>query len=161
VGPCHRCRSQYLIAVPEVISDNPSLQEILWNFSRYKNKKQRLTLSENPHFYADLPTSPDAYEDGVEINPTEDFQHTDVFYVLIDRPNLVCIMTDQDTRYFGNFWCPQNAVIFKGLGVLFYLFFLCLMSCQTSVGGSRVNVLSRHLSQAQSVGYARSPPSPP
>ncbi|KAI0276961.1 hypothetical protein BGY98DRAFT_662772 [Russula aff. rugulosa BPL654] len=24
-------------------------------------------------------------------------------------------MTDQDTRYFGNFWCPQNAVIFKDI----------------------------------------------
>lgn len=127
---CHaidyRSRSQYLISVPEVISDNPSLQEILWNFSRLKNKKQRLTLSENPHFYADLPTSPEAYGDGVEIDPTEDFQHADTFYVLTDRPSLVCITTDQDTRYFGNFWCPQNAVIFKGLGILFYLFISCV-----------------------------------
>jgi hypothetical protein len=118
--------SQHLISVPEVISDNPSLQEILWNFSRLKNKKQRLTLSENPHFYADLPTSPEAYGDGVEIDPTEDFQHADTFYVLTDRPSLVCITTDQDTRYFGNFWCPQNAVIFKGLGCLFYLFISCV-----------------------------------
>ena len=124
--PHHRCASQYLISVSEVISDNPSLQEILWNFSRFKNKKQRLTLRENPHFYANLPTSPEAYGDGVEINPTEDFQHEDVFYVLTDRPNLVCITTDQDTRYFGNFWCPQNAVIFKGLGVLFYVFISCV-----------------------------------
>jgi len=145
-----------------VISDDPSLQEILWNFSRLKNRKQRLILRENPHFYADLPTSPEAYGDGVEIDPTEDFQHADMFYVLTDRPSLVCITTDQDTRYFGNFWCPQNAVIFKGLGVcVLFIYFPCLMSCQTSAGGSRVNVSSRHLSQAQSVGYARSSPCPP
>lgn len=103
------------IVVKQVISDNPSLQEILWNFSRLKNKKQRLTLRENPHFYADLPTSLEAYGDGIKIDPTEDFQHADTFYVLTDRPNLVCITTDQDTRYFGNFWCPQNAVIFKDI----------------------------------------------
>jgi hypothetical protein len=121
--PRHRCRFQYLICIPEVISDNPNLQEILWNFSRLKNKKQRLTLRENPHFYADLPTLPEAYGDGVEIDPTEDFHHADTFYVLTDKPSLVCVTTDQDTRYFGNFWCPQNAVIFKGLGVIFiYLF---------------------------------------
>ena len=119
-------RSQYLISVLEVISDNPSLQEILWNFSRFRNKRQRLTLRENPHFYADLPTLSEAYKDGVEIDPTEDFQHADIFYVLTDRPSLVCITTDQDTRHFGNFWCPQNAVIFKGMGVLFYLFISCV-----------------------------------
>jgi len=122
-GSRHRCRSQYLIPVPEMLSDNPSLQEILWNFSRIKEEKQRLSLRENPHFYTDFPTSPEAYLDGVEIEPTEDFRHADKFYILTDRPSLVCIMTDQDTKYFSNFWCPQNAIIFKGLGVLFRFLF--------------------------------------
>ena len=101
-----------------MLSDSPSLQEILWNFSRFKDKKKRLTLMQNPHFYAELPTSPEAYGDSVEINPTEDFRHADEFYILTDKPNLVYIMTDQVSRSFGNFWCLKNAIIFKGLGVL-------------------------------------------
>jgi hypothetical protein len=104
--------------VPELLGSNPSLQEILWNFSRSKDEKQRLTLRENPHFYAELPTSPDAYGDSVRIDPTEDFRHANKFYVLTDKPELVYIMTDQVLRSFGNFWCPKNSIIFKGLGVL-------------------------------------------
>ena len=98
-----------------VLSNSPSLQEILWNFSRFKDEKQRLTLRDNPHFYADLPTTPEAYGDNVAIEPTEDFRHSDEFYVLTDRLELVHIMTDRDWQSFGNFWCPQNAIIFKGL----------------------------------------------
>jgi hypothetical protein len=107
-----------LIYVPEVLGDSPSLQEILWNFSRFKDKKQRLTLMQNPHFYAELPTSPEAYGDSVEINPNEDFRHADEFYILTDNPKLVYIMTDQVSRSFGNFWCPKITIIFKGSGVL-------------------------------------------
>ena len=136
-----------------MLSDSPSLQEILWNFSRFKDKKQHLTLKQNPHFYAELPTSPEAYGDSVEINPTEDFRHADEFYILTDKPKLVYIMTDQVSQSFGNFWCPKNAIIFKGLGVLSCLFFpLFLMSCQTSVGGLWGEESSRNLSQAHPVG---------
>jgi hypothetical protein len=159
--PRYRCRSQYLIPVPELLGSSPSLQEILWNFSRFKGEKQRLTLRKNPHFYAELPTSPEAYGDSVKIDPTEDFRHANKFYVLIDKPELVCIMTDQVLQYFGNFWCPKNAIIFKGLGFLFLVFPLFLMSSQTSVGGSGAGASSRHLSGAHTVGSASDSRCPP
>jgi hypothetical protein len=76
-----------------------------------------LTLRDNPHFYAKLPTSPDAFGDSIKIDPTEDFRHADIFYVLVDKPQLVHIMTDQVSQSFGNFWCPKNAIIFKGFGL--------------------------------------------
>jgi hypothetical protein len=120
--PCYRYRSQYLIPVPVLLSNNPSLQEILWNFSRFKDEKHRLTLRNNPHFYAELPTSPEAYGDSVTIDPTEDFRHTDECYVLTDKTEFVYIMTDQVLQIFGNFWCLNNAIIFKGLGVLLFFY---------------------------------------
>ena len=113
--PRYQCRSWYLKLVPVVLSNSPSVQEILWIFSRFKDKKQRLTLRDNPHFYVNLPTTPEAYEDNVKIDPTEDFRHSNEFYVLSDKPELVHIMTDRDWLSVGNFWCPQSAIIFKGL----------------------------------------------
>ena len=107
--------------MPEVLSDNPSLQEILWNFSCFNDEKKRLNLKDNPHFYAELPTSPETYREGVKIDPIEDFRHANEFYVLRSKLDLVHIMTDRvsDWQSFGNFWCPHNAIIFKGLGILF------------------------------------------
>jgi hypothetical protein len=114
---CHaiRCFSKYLIPVPVVLSNSPSIQEILWRFSSFKDKKKRLTLRQNPHFYVKLPTSPEEYGDSVKIDPTEDFQHADRFYVLTDKLEHVYIMTDRISKSFSNFWCPQNAIVFKGL----------------------------------------------
>ena len=86
----------------EMLSNHPNLQEVLWNFSCLKDKK-RLTLVENPHFYAELPASPEAYVDNVKIDPTEDFGHADKFYVLTDKPEPIHIMTDQVSWSFGNF----------------------------------------------------------
>ena len=103
----------------EMLSNHPNLQEVLWNFSCLKDEEKRLTLVEHPHFYAELPASPEAYVDNVKIDPTEDFGHTDKFYVLTDKPEPIHIMTDQVSRSFGNFWCPKTALIFKGLGVVF------------------------------------------
>ena len=120
--PHYQYHSQYLISVPEWLSNSPSIQEILWNFSRSKDEKRRLTLRENPHFYAELPTSPEAYGDSIRINPTEDFRYSGKFYVLINKPELVYIMTNQVLWSLGNFWCPNGAIIFKGLDVLFCLF---------------------------------------
>ena len=123
---CHAiyrlCHTQYLILVPELLSKNPSLEEILWSFCRFQDEKHRLTLRDNPYFYAELPTSPEAYGGGVKFDPTEDFQHSNKFYVLTDKPEPVHIMTDRASQSFVNFWCPKNAVIFKGLSVLFYIF---------------------------------------
>lgn len=119
----------------EVVSDSPSIQEILWNFSCFKDEKKRLTLRENPHFYAKLPTSPESYKDSIKIDPTKNFRNADEFYVLTDRSELVYIMTDWALQPFGNFWRPQNAIIFKGLAGFFFSPPVFLMSCQTYVGG--------------------------
>jgi hypothetical protein len=102
-----------------VLSDSPSLQEILWNFSRFKDEKQRLTLRDNPHFYSD-PISLEARRDSLKIDPTDDFRHADKFYVLTDKPEPLYIVTDWGLQSFGNFWCLQNAVIFKGFASFFY-----------------------------------------
>jgi hypothetical protein len=159
--PRRRCRSQYLIHVPERLSDSPSLQEILWNFSRFKDEKQRLTLMKNPHFYEELPTSPEAYGDSVKIDPTEDFRHANEFYVLTDKPELVYIMTDQVLRTYGNFWCPKDAIIFKGLCVFVLFCSPFLMSGETSVGGSWGGTSSRNLSQERTVDSVSDPWCPP
>jgi hypothetical protein len=141
--PRYRCCSQYLILVSEFLSDRPSIQEILWNFSRFKDEKMRLTLRENPHFYTRLPMLPEEYEDRVEVYPTKDFEYV-IFHVLTDKPEPVHVMTDSQS--FGNFWCPKNAIIFKGLGTLFLFSPLYLMYCQTSVGCSGGKPSSRSLS---------------
>ena len=139
--------------MPEVLSNEPSLQEILWNFSRFKDEKQRLTLGDNPHFYSELPTSLEAYMDSLEIDPTDDFWHADKFYVLTDKPEPLYIVTDRSSQSFGNFWRPQNAIIFKGFGVFFYFISsLFLMSCQTSMGDSGERASSGHLSEAHTMG---------
>ena len=153
-------KSQYLIHVPVKLNRSPSIQEILWNFNCLEDEKQRLTLKDNPHFYAELPTSSEAYGDSVQIDPTEDFWHDDEFYVLTDKPEVVHIKTGQVSQFFGNFWCPQDAIIFKGLGVLF-LYTAFLMSFQTSVGGSGEKASLRHLPEAHpagSVSGSRCPP---
>ena len=103
-----------------MLNENPSLAEILWNFSHFKDER-RLTLKQNPHFYSYLPASPEAYGGEFEIEPTEDFQHANKFYVLTDRPGLVYIKTDQYSQCFGNSWCPNSAIIFKGERILFSL----------------------------------------
>jgi len=100
-----------------VLNENPTLAEILWNFSCFEDER-RLTLKQNPHFYANLSLSPEAYGAGFTMEPTEDFRHADKFYVLIDRQGLTYFKTDQYTRCFGNFWCPNGAIIFKGEHIL-------------------------------------------
>jgi hypothetical protein len=38
------------------------LPEIMWNFSHYDKKERRVSLAHNPHLYAELPPSHDAYQ---------------------------------------------------------------------------------------------------
>ena len=139
------CLSQVLIFVSERLSNNPSLQEILWKFCRFKDEKNRLTLKDNPHFYPKLPTSPDAYGDSFKIEPADDFRRANEFYILTDNPELVYIMTNDVPQFFGNFWCPQNAIIFKGLCVLFL--FSCSLYLARRVwetqGGEHCQVISQ------------------
>ena len=112
----------------DVLGDSPSIQEILWNFCCIKDKKKRFTLKENPHFYVKLPTLLKEHGDGVNIGPTEDFQHADEFFVLTDKRELVHVMTGNKILHsFGNLWRSENGIILKGLGIFFW-FFLFLTS---------------------------------
>ena len=129
------CRSQHLILLSELLSDSSSIQEILWNFCRFKDENQRLTLKENPHFYEDLPFSR-AARGSAKIGPTNDFRRSNKFYVLTDKQELVHIMTDEVSQSFGNFWFSQNGIIFKGLDIPPPLPRF-LMPCQTSMGRSQ------------------------
>ena len=104
----------YLILLPVTLTDSSSLQEILQRLCRLKF----LTLKDNPHFYAELPTLLKAHGDNLKIDPTEDFSHTDKFYVLTDKQELVHIMTGNKILHsFGNLWRSENTIIFKGSGV--------------------------------------------
>jgi hypothetical protein len=110
--------------MPEVVSQSSNMNEILWNFSRFKDER-RLTLNDNPHFYEKLPTSTEKYEGQFRIDPIETFYH-DKISVLIDNPGLagrVFLETAKEKRAFGNVWVPENAIIFKS-SWLFYIPFL-------------------------------------
>ena len=136
------CYSYCLIFISERLSNNPSLQEVLWKFCRFKDEKNRLTLRDNPHFYPELPTLPDKYDDSIKIDPTEDFRHADKFYVLTDNPELVYIMTNDVPQFFGKFWYPKSTIIFKGLCFLFLFFpvtYVLPDVCGRLRGGSIVN----------------------
>jgi hypothetical protein len=129
-----------------VLSHNPDLKEILWNFSRLRDRKSRLTLKQNPCFYSWLPTSPEAYGGKFCIDPIENFQ-LEKIRVLTDNPGptgRVYLETAQNTRAFGNVWVPKTAIIFKGPRSSVILFTL-LISFQTSVESSRVKASSERL----------------
>ena len=130
----------------ELVGSRSTFGDILWDFYRLRDPKKRLTLMDNPHFYAKLPKSQEEYESSIEIDPTEDLWQADKFYVLTDRQELVYIMTDQVTLTFGNFWRSENALIFKGLSIFVVFIPLFLMSSQTCVGDSWEAQLLRHLS---------------
>jgi hypothetical protein len=116
--------------VPEVLSQKSDLKEILWNFSRFhRDDSRRLTLKQNPHFYRDLPTSPEAYNSTFQADPIEDFHNVKQVRVLTDKRGRVYLQGDRDTprsaRAFGNVWLPNHAILFKGL--LRLLLLLCFV----------------------------------
>lgn len=124
-------QSLILFFVPEVLGKSSNISEVLWNFSRYKGNK-RLTLKQNPHFYRDLPRR---YEDDFESNPIEEFldalgdfkggsldKPKPKISVLTDRQGRIYLGSGRDPRAFGNVWCPQNAIIFKGSSFTFSTF---------------------------------------
>jgi hypothetical protein len=126
-----RARSRHLTSytIQEVLRKSPTLEEILWNFSRFKDPKKRLSLSQNPHFYEWLPTSLEEYGGKFRTYPIETFLHTSAtrFHVLTDNPGptgRVFLETAHDKRAFGNVWIPNKAIIFKGspLSVIFSCF---------------------------------------
>jgi len=107
----------FLVSDPvvEAFDSCSSLQEVLWNFSRFTYEK-RLTLGQNPHFYGHLHTSQDAYRRKFRLDPIEDFQNVEErFYVLTDRPGRIYIESGGGTLAFGNVWAPGDAMIFKDI----------------------------------------------
>ncbi|KAH9997993.1 hypothetical protein BJV77DRAFT_787281 [Russula vinacea] len=99
--------------VTQVLSKTAGLEEVLWNFSHYRDER-RLTLKQNPHFYEALPTLPDEYEGGFRRDPVETFDLKEV-HVLTDDSGMgrVILETAKETRAFGNVWAPKRAMIFK------------------------------------------------
>ena len=116
----------YLTSIPEVLSKPVNLNEVLWNFSRYtgKEREKRLTLKQSPHFYKSLPRAPRDYGDDFQSDPIENFLDTPEhkIFVLINRQGRVYLESEKDPRAFGNVWCPQRAIIFKGLFLAFSKF---------------------------------------
>lgn len=111
----------------EVLSPKSTLQEILWNFSRFQDKR-RLTLKQNPHFYKhlNLPPLREAYSGDFQTEPIDSFQDAKIC-VLTDGPGRVFLETDQNSRAFGNVWEPNGAMIFKGSRITLSLPLLILI----------------------------------
>jgi len=99
------------IIVKHVLSNGSKLEEVLWNFSR--QNKNRLSLAENPHFYKNLPLSPNEYEDKFIADPIEHFQEILKVHVLTNRPGRVFLTCAQDPQVFYNIWVPDRTLIFK------------------------------------------------
>ena len=122
-----------------MLCSRSDLNEILWNFRRPEDKKGRLTLKQNPHFYKVLPTSPEKHGDEFETMPTDTYLHGKI-NVLTDNlgdAGRVFLKTAKKTRAFGNAWDLKNAIIFKGTWLIFYPFSHLLTSSQTSVESLR------------------------
>ena len=116
-----------LIRVLEVLNVGSTLQDVLWNFSRFKDNR-RVTLKQNPHFYKDLPSSPEAYGPRFQANPIKDVEDVDKVYVLTDTPRRVYLETPQNGRVFGNFWVLNGAILFKGLCLAYFVYYLFFFS---------------------------------
>lgn len=76
-----------------------------------------MTLSQNPHFYAQLPTLPEEYGGKFRSDPIETFERHTKISVLTDNSGSVgriFLETAQNSRVFGGVWVPNEAIIFKG-----------------------------------------------
>jgi hypothetical protein len=121
----------YLIPVPELLEKNTLREEVLWNFFRLPDQK-RLTLSQNPHFYANLPTSSDANWRGLGISPTEGNWHDHLakpIPVLTNSPSRVFLELGKTPRAFDNVWILNKKIlVFKGQYFPFCVFFSLITS---------------------------------
>jgi hypothetical protein len=110
-----------LIQVVEELSKSSNLEEVIWNFSRLKDKRFR--LKQNPHFYK-YNKHLSSYGSEFRADPIFDFQDVKKVFVLHDKPGHVYLVTTANKkRAFGNFWRPHDAIIFKGFPLVFCLFF--------------------------------------
>jgi hypothetical protein len=151
--------------VLEALSEGSNLQEILWNFNCFMDKgkgkdkgkdKKRITQKEEPHFYKELPTSPEAYGSRFQAEPIYDFHWQDVkeVSILCHKPDRVYIKTPGKERVFGNTWVPDKAIIFKGFPLVPYLFLIFLPLTtdfhQTPAESSKAKISLENVSKAQS-----------
>ncbi|KAH9174166.1 hypothetical protein EDB89DRAFT_593988 [Lactarius sanguifluus] len=108
---------QETVTVSQELSSSPSLPEILWNFSRYKDRRARVTLEQNPHFYLRCPADQSAYTPKFQRRQLQDpsgvLEHDDTVYVLFDRPGRVFLTTEHEFRIFGNVWSLNGSLIFR------------------------------------------------
>lgn len=131
-----------LNTMPEALCRSSNLNEVLWNFGRFKDKR-RLTLKQNPHFYDVLP---EKYGSNFRTDPIETFQRERIS-VLTDnsgQAGRVYIQVAKKTRVFGNVWALKDAFIFKGLSFLSILS-LSLTLCQISLERLRAKALLAQL----------------
>jgi hypothetical protein len=135
-----------LIQVVEELSKSSNLEEVIWNFSRLKDKRFR--LKQNPHFYK-YNKHLSSYGSEFRADPIFDFQDVKKVFVLHDKPGHVYLVTTANKkRAFGNFWRPHDAIIFKGFPLVFCLFLL-LRTSQTSTESSRAKASLENVSKAR------------
>jgi hypothetical protein len=107
----------YLIHASEEFNASPSLPEILWNFSRYKDRG-RITLEQNPHFYLHCPTDESAYTPTFQCHPLQGpsvaLEHNGTVFVLFDGPSRVFLDIGPNLRIFCNVWSLNGVLIFRG-----------------------------------------------
>jgi len=116
---------RYPIPVPEVLNNDSKLEEVLWNFSRF-DLERRLMLSQNPHFYNDLPTSSNANWGEFNANAIEGnwhTYHTKPIFVLTNIPGRVFLELCRKPRVFDNVWNVNETLIFKSKCLTFRFFF--------------------------------------
>ena len=116
----HKYHSLHLKPAAEALnsSTGPSvLPEIIWNFSHFQGE-QRITLTQNPYFYGELPTSPAEYVGGFNSQPVERYEGT--IDVLTNNSRRVFLEIDENLRAFDNVWTTNDTLIFKGWAL--YLF---------------------------------------
>lgn len=106
---------RYPIPVPEILNNDSKLEEVLWNFCRF-DPSRRLTLSQNPHFYNDLPTSSNANWGEFKSKAIEGNWHTyhpKPIFVLTNTPGRVFLELCPTPRVFDNVWNANETLIFK------------------------------------------------
>jgi len=106
----------YLTPVPEVLHDDTKREEILWNFIRLDDEKKRLTLSQNPHFYGDLPTSPIGSAGKFRTTAILEnwhAHHSESICVLTNTLGRVFLELDRPPRAFDNVLDMNGSFIFK------------------------------------------------
>jgi hypothetical protein len=106
--------------MPVVLGENSDLSDVLWMFSRFKDKERHLSLEQNPHFYdalpCALPSFPETYGGEFRLNPIQTFRYEGVSVLIDNRDHAgrVFLETARVVRAFGNAWEVNDTIIFKG-----------------------------------------------